>query len=78
MPLMHTGHSSRRRTRLSQLAVAAAAALLFHTCRFCGLFAAQETRLRAAFSALSTSLGGGAPTVQALSDSYRVLTDAAD
>lgn len=63
---------------LSRLAVAAALALLVHTCRFCGLFSVWVERTQAVFSTLSASLGNGAHAVEALSISYQALTDAAD
>lgn len=74
----HTQIRAQRAVHLSRLVIAAALALLLHTCRFCGLFSVWFERTQTVFSALSSSLGSGAHAVEALSASYRALTDAAD
>lgn len=61
--------------RLSRLAVLAAALLLLHTCRVCGLLTRPERRVNAAFSALSEALHEGRNAAQAFAESCQVLLD---
>lgn len=77
----------RGATGLSRLAVLAAAALLLYVCSVCRPFASVvrwqaldklSSGARAAFSALTQSLGQGETVAEAFVDSYRVLTGAAD
>ena len=84
---MKTEAGSRAAGWLSRLAVLAAALLLAHVCRVCRPAAgvidwdALEgcgARAKAAFSRLAEALQNGEGAVEAFSDSYHVLTDAAD
>ena len=77
----------RGAVRLSRLAVLAAAALLLYVCSVCRPFASVvrwqaldelSSGARAAFSALTQSLGQGESVAEAFADSYRVLTGAAE
>lgn len=84
---MKTEAGSRAAVWLSRFAVLAAALLLAHVCRVCRPAAGVidwdtlerfGARAKAAFSRLAEALQNGEGAVEAFSDSYHVLTDAAD